>query len=71
MKNNSVRVSFDYQNIFSYYIPEKKFSWNLLELTGDCLDVFLNELPYWDGNINDRKDSSGVQKRYFSRENKL
>lgn len=64
--NKHVRISFDYQDIFSYYIPDKKFSWRLLELSDKCLDVFLDELPYWDGNSNKRNDSNGVQKRYFS-----
>lgn len=44
-------------NVVSFceqYLEEKQFSYKLLDMSKEQMDVFISELPYWDGHRSDK-----------------
>ena len=47
--NGNIRTCFSFKNVLK---PEmKKLSWWILDYSETCINAWLDELPYWDGNV--------------------
>jgi DNA polymerase I-like protein with 3'-5' exonuclease and polymerase domains len=48
-QNGTVGISFYHIEYVGLLSAAKQFTWNILNLNAQCLQVFINELPFWDG----------------------
>ena len=62
--DNTDYISFRRFPLVDYFLTNKEFNWNILQLDKLCLNTFLEEILKWDGGIY--KTKTGEFKRYQS-----